>query len=204
MKRIFAFLVFCLAGLSLQAQDRFSYSVEVVAGVGIGRGPLAALAPQFVAEYHIGSGFSIGAGAGTRIAKPCLQYITQNGTQKRSFCQELDIPVFLRIGYGINKFYVNVDAGYAIGALSIYDAGWVPGGKKEPCYNGLFVDPHIGLKLGRHSALAVGVLLQRSTVYDHVTTESGDMNSGSYTITTQVTERQLLTPAITLRYGFVF
>lgn len=204
MKKIFGLLILCLTTFSLQAQNHFSYSAEVAAGVGIGRGPLATVTPQFVAQYELGGGFKLGAGAGLRFALPCLQYITKSGTHERTFCDEFDIPVFLRLGYGKEKFYANVDAGYAIGILSFFGSGWVPGGKKEPCYNGFFVEPHFGLRLGRHSALALGVLLQQSVVSNHVHTVTGTMGDPSYSESSTVTTQKLLTPAITLRYAFIF
>ena len=202
--KIVCILSFCLATLSLQAQDRFLHSLEVVTGVGIGRGPLATVTPQFVTQYDLGGGFRLGAGAGTRFAMPCLQYITKNGTHSRTFCEELDIPVFLRLGYGKEKVYANIDAGYAVGLLSFFDFGGVPGGRKEAGYDGFFVEPHIGLKLGRRSALALGVLFQQSTVMDHVTTDKGTIDTPSYSMETVVQSQHIFTPAINLRYGILF
>ena len=204
MKKIISLILLCLATVSVPAQNHFSFSAEIAAGVGAGRGPLVAVTPQFIAQYELGGGFKLGAGTGLRFARPCLQYITRNGIPERTFCDEFDIPVFLRLGYGMEKIYANVDAGYAIGLLSFYGYGWVPGGKKEPCYNGFFVEPHIGMRMGRHSALALGVLLQQSIVSNHVNTETGTMGDPSYSTTSTVTRQNLLTPAITLRYAFVF
>ena len=201
---IVCILSFCLATLSLQAQERFFYSLEVVTGVGIGRGPLATVTPQFVFQYDLGDGFRLGAGAGTRFASPCLQYITKNGTHSRTFSYELDLPVFLRLGYGKEKVYANIDAGYAVGLLSFFGFGRIPGGKKEAGYDGFFMEPHIGLKLGPRSALALGVLVQQSTVMDHVTTDKGTIDSPSYSTETVVQSRHIFTPAINLRYGFFF
>ena len=204
MKKIFSLLIICLTSLSSQAQNPFSYSAEVAAGIGVGRGPLATATPQFVAHYELGGSFNLGAGAGIRFALPCLQYITKNGTHKRTFCDEFDIPVFLRLGYGKELFYANVDAGYAFGIFSFYGSGWVPGGKKEPCYNGFFVDPHIGIRMGLHSALALGVLLQHSVISNTVQTESGTINDPSYSISSTTDTQNMFTPAITLRYAYIF
>ena len=198
MKKMFLFLALCLLTLSAQAQDRWDYSVEVVAGVGMGHGPLAVVTPQFVAGYDLGNGFKVGAGAGIRLAKPCLQYITRNGTLDRTFCNEMDLPVFLRLGYGKQRFYAHIDAGYAVGVLSFYGAAGYSVGKMETVYKGFFVDPHVGMKLGRRGALALGVLFQQSVVDDQVLTLSG--NSTSQTSI----RRNLLTPAINLRYAFLF
>ncbi len=67
MKRIKIILVcflLCLAGLSLQAQDRWIYSAELTAGVGFKQGPLFFVTPQFTAQYPLGGGFTAGAGLG--------------------------------------------------------------------------------------------------------------------------------------------
>jgi hypothetical protein len=68
----------------------------------------------------------------------------------------------------------------------------------ETVYKGFFVDPHVGMKLGRRGALALGVLFQQSVADDQVLTLSG--NSTSLTSI----RRNLLTPAINLRYAFLF
>ena len=116
MKKVLILLVLCFASLSLTAQNRMSYSLEFVAGVGVERGPLATFTPEFVAQYNLG-GFIIGAGAGARYARPCQVKDSKHG---RWFQNELDIPVFLRLGFGKARFFANVDAGYAVGILG-YD-----------------------------------------------------------------------------------
>ena len=111
MKRnLISLFVMFLASITLSAQSGMTYSWEFVAGVGVGKGPQVSITPEFVAQYDLGGGFKIGAGVGTRFARPCLQYITQNGSSpRRTFCNELDIPVFLRLGYGKEKLYANLD-----------------------------------------------------------------------------------------------
>lgn len=200
MKKAILLLVLSLASLSLSAQGRMSYSWEFVAGVGVGKGPQFFFAPEFVAQYALDGGFKIGAGAGARFARPCLQYITKNGAHSRTFCDELDIPVFMRLGYGKEQFYANLDAGYAIGALAFYGLGWVPGGKKEPNYQGFFVEPQVGWKIGGRSALALGLLFQQSTLSNHITTVSGTINDTQHSIREEVSTLNVFTPAITLRY----
>ena len=200
MKKAILLLVLSLASLSLSAQGRMSYSCEFVAGVGVGKGPQLFFAPEFVAQYAFDGGFKVGAGAGARFARPCLQYITKSGAHSRTFCDELDIPVFMRLGYGKEQFYANLDAGYAIGALSFYGLGWVPGGKKEPNYHGFFVEPQVGWKIGGRSALALGLLFQQSTLSNHITTVSGTINDTQHSIREEVSTLNVFTPAITLRY----
>lgn len=183
-----------------------TYSWEFIAGVGVGKGPQALFTPEFVAQYDLGCGFRIGAGAGTRFGRPCLQYITKNGAKSRSFTNELDIHVFMRLGYGKEKLYVQVDAGYAIGILGFPGVNYDGPGlySKDFPYNGLFVEPQIGWKVGRRSALAQGLLFQQSTVSNHVTTETGTMNDPSYSIKTKVNTLNIFTPAVTLRYVLGF
>lgn len=204
MKKTIILLVLGLASFTLSAQGHMSYSLEFAAGAGVGKGPQVSFTPEFVAHYDLGGGFRIGAGVGTRFARPCLQYITKNGSHRRTFCNELDIPVFMRLGYGKEKIYANLDAGYAIGALSFFDVGWAGKGKKESSYSGFFVEPQIGWKTGGRSALALGLLFQQSTVSNRVTTESGAMNDPSYSIREEVTTLIVFTPAITLRYVLGF
>ncbi len=111
MKRIRTILIaslLCLAGLSLQAQDRWIYSAELTAGVGFKQGPLFFVTPQFTAQYPLGGGFTAGAGVGFRIGRPCYQYTVSNGSGSRSFRTELDIPLYLRFGYGKEHFFKSI------------------------------------------------------------------------------------------------
>lgn len=205
MKKLVCLFVLCLTAASLQAQGEMSYSLELVAGVGVGKGPQYAVTPEFIAQYQWDSGFRTGLGAGIRYARPVLDYTIKNGKHtESSFCNEGDIPVFLRFGYGRERLFVNLDAGYAFGILSFYDAGWFPGGKREPSYNGLFLENQLGWKFGRHSALALGLLLQQTRVTDRTIIQIGTMGSPDYSLHEGSASHQLLTPAITLRYGFMF
>ena len=172
-----------------------SYSLEFVAGVGVGKGPLATFTPEFVASYNLG-GFIIGAGVGARYARPCNVYDSKQG---RGFKNELDIPVFLRLGFGKAMFFANVDAGYAIGVLGYPGVDYVPGGKKNFPYDGLFIEPHVGLKVGRNSALALGLLLQQSDWHN----QTRDVVDGNTVIFVH-DYKNAFTPAITLRYALSF
>ena len=205
MKKILVLLIVFTTSFCLPAQDRLSCSLELSAGAGFGRGPRTVLTPQLVAQYEVGGNFKLGAGIGFRFARPCFQYITKRGTHERTFCEEFDIPVILRAGYAAQRFYANIDAGYAIGAYSFLGSDWVPGGRIEPCYDGFFLEPHFGLKLSARSALALGLLLQQSVVSNHVRTETGtSVNDPSCSIREDVSTRKLLTPAVTFRYAFLF
>lgn len=198
MKKVIFIVALLLSVIPLNAQRRISFSVELEAGAGVWKGPLFTVSPEFVAQYGFSNGISVGAGAGVRFSMPCLQYITTNGTPRRKFINENDIPVFLRVGYSKNMFFVNLDGGYAIGVYSFYGKDWTPGGQSENIYNGFFIRPHAGLNLGRGHSLSLGVLLQQSTVKNQVSSTTAE------SATSVVTTEHLLTPAITLRYGFTF
>ena len=204
MKKIISILVICLVSTSLMAQNRISYSVEVDAGVGVGKGPQFTVAPEFVVKYEFESGILLGAGAGLRYGKPCFQYRISNASGSRQFCNELDIPVFLRAGYSFEHLFSVLDAGYSVGVWSAYSADTKPGGSKAPSYNGFFLEPQAGFYLGKHSALALGVLFQQSSVIHQETVVSGNVGSASYSIQAEAQTKNIFTPALTIRYGFVF
>ena len=198
MKKIVFIVALLLTVIPLSAQKRISFSVELEAGAGVWKGPLFTVSPEFVAQYGFTNGIHVGAGAGVRFSMPCLQYITTNGTTRRTFINENDIPVFIRVGYSWNRFFANLDGGYAIGVYAFYGKDWAPGGRSEHKFNGFFIRPHAGLNLGRGHSLSLGVLLQQSTVKNHVSSTTAE------SVTSVVTTEHLLTPAITLRYGFTF
>lgn len=106
--------------------------------------------------------------------------------------------MFLRLGYGKERLFANLDAGYAIALLSVYGRDWVPGGEKNPSYNGLFFEPQVGWQFGSHSAIALGVIFQQSTVANRVVTMSAEE------VHKNQTSQRLFTPAVTLRYAFRF
>ena len=202
MKHIRTILIaslLCLAGLSLQAQDRWIYSAELTAGVGFKQGPLFFVTPQFTAQYPLGGGFTAGAGIGFRIGRPCYEYSVLNGSGSRSFCTELDIPLYLRFGYGKEHLFAHLDAGYAVGVFTRYRGDDLGGSnKKDPRYSGFFFEPQLGWKFGRKSALALGFLLQRSKFFD-----SWKERDGASIIQGSKSRKQF-TPALTLRYSILF
>ena len=195
MKKTILLFVSFLATIAVSAQSRMSYSLEFVAGVGVGKGPQVSFSPEFVAQYDFGGGFSIGAGTGVRYARPCKVYDSKHG---RGFHDEVDIPVFLRLGFGKSKFFTHVDAGYAIGVLGYPGVDYVPGAKKDFLYDGLFVEPQVGLKVGRRGAFALGVLLQQSDWHNQV------WDVGETTTVYVRNIKNTFTPAITLRYVLGF
>lgn len=203
MKKFLVILILSVASFTLSAQNRMSYSLEFVAGVGVEKGPLATFTPEFIAQYNLG-GFTIGAGAGARYARPCFVYDTTHG---RDFQNELDIPVFLRLGFGKSKFFANVDAGYAFGILG-YDTEAEEWSTPRPIfernypYDGLFFEPHFGWRLGQQSALALGVLLQKSTVHNQ--DRGKEVINGKEETVFYISDTNEFTPTITLRYILAF
>ena len=109
--------------------------------------------------------------------------------------------MFVRLGYGKEKLYAHLDAGYAICALTLYDWGWAGDGwvegRKEPSYDGFFIEPQVGWKVGRRSALALGLLLQQSAVSDYVKLH---VDTPTISYGHKITALNVFTPAITLRY----
>ena len=187
--------VLSLAFIPLNAQNRFTWSLELATGVGFDRGPLATFTPELVSQYEFGNGLNVGAGAGIRIGAPCWRYNTLNQKYDgRDFCLELDAPVFVRVGYSNKNFFANFDAGYSIGLYARHFGDWIPDAETDPIYNGLFLEPKLGWKTSRRGALALGLLLQQSCVLNHTEskTDSGYLGSDVSMV--------LFTPAITLRY----
>ena len=204
-KSLLLVLYLITSAFSLSAQSRFSYSVELSVGAGVWKGPYFTIAPEFVAQYDLGAGFKVGAGTGVRFAMPCVQYNTwEDGTHSRDCSVELEIPVFLRLGYGVKWFYLNFDAGYTIGIYSALGPGRNGGSKVDPCYNGFFFEPQLGGRFGRRSSLALGLLWQQSRVQSYDKIVSGTPDTPSYSESVQVRTHRLFTPAITVRYGVAF
>ena len=198
MKRITAILLLCLLFLPLQAQNRFSFSLEVEAGGGFGNGPRIVASPQFVAQYELGSSFKVGAGAGLRYANPCYHFSIRNGVESREYCHDFSVPVFLRATYGsgiLHSLYASLDAGYSIGVFMLVD-GFPAFG--DTAYKGLFLEPQVGWVIGEHSALTLGALLQQGTFRKNVISKSGDV------VSAESSTQKELTPAITLRYCYTF
>lgn len=196
MKKIFVFLFLCLASVVMSAQGRFSFSIEAEAGVGIVNGPMPVVTPEFVVQYAFSGGFHLGAGVGVRYERPCERYNIKNGVfQGRSYLSgELDIPLFLRLGYGKDKLYANLDAGYAIGIVSFEGHYAVLLGKNA----GFFAEPHVGWRFNRHHSLALGLLVQQCDISHYTVTEDAGqgISTNKY--------KQDVTGAITLRYAYSF
>jgi hypothetical protein len=198
MRKITCILLLCLLFLPMQAQNRFSFAVEVEVGGGFGNGARIVASPQFVAQYALGSGFKVGAGAGLRYANPCYYLSIRNGVESREYSHDFSVPVFLRATYGsgrLHSLYACLDAGYSIGVLMVMEGFSTFG---DHAYNGFFFEPQVGWITGEHSAFVLGVLLQQSTFRKNDISRSGDV------IFSDSSTQKVLTPAVTLRYCFTF
>ena len=211
MKKTILILILVMASLSLSAQERVYYSIEFLeAGIGFGTGPKIVLAPDFVVQFNMGDGFKAGAGVGLRFAVPCTRVTINESSGKRSrslFRKELDLPLFLRLSYGIGKFGLALDAGYAIGLVTVkgksYGSDIVPGQtstsgsglRYSSGYNGMFFEPQVSWMIDEESALSLGLLMQQNTLQFYTQKGSSSVSA--------VTEN-VFAPAVTLKYGFRF
>ena len=176
-----------LFSLPLSAQKNLSFSAEGIVGFGFGKGPVAFETTQFVAEYHLGEAFVLGAGAGLRCAIPTITYDITNGKARReAYFLEFDLPLFLRLGYYAPRWNAAVDGGYAASLSS-----------RISFYKGFFIDPHVAISFGRHN-VGLGVLFQQTF------TRTSTSTSTDTTLSTHVEEKTVFTPALTLRYAFRF
>ena len=213
MKKILLLLAIILALPTwASAQDRFTISAEVSTGVGIvdtdfktgigvvDRDAIISLTPEFVVQYNIDSHWRVGAGLGLRIASS----YKLKGFPRKNEHNELDIPLFLRVGYNLDRLYASIDAGYTFGLVARYGFGFVPGGLDDCDYDGLFVEPQIGWRIDAHNSVAVGLMLQQSTIQKRTTTENGTMGSPDYSVTFKSEQVTTLVPGVSLRYAYNF
>ena len=213
MKKILLLLAIILALPTwASAQDRLTISAEVSTGVGIvntdfktgigvvDREAIISLTPEFVAQYNIDSHWRVGAGLGLRIASS----YKLKGFPRKNEHNELDIPLFLRVGYSVGDIYASIDAGYTLGLVARYGFGFVPGGRDDCDYDGLFIEPQIGWRIDSRNSVAVGLMLQQSTIQKRTTTENGTMGSPDYSVTFKSEQVTTLVPGVSLRYAYNF
>lgn len=213
MKKVLLLLAIILALPTLaSAQDRLTISAEVSTGVGIvdtdfktgigvvDREAIISLTPKFVAQYNIDSHWRVGGGLGIRLSS---SYKLKDFPRKNEH-NELDIPLFLRVGYNLDRLYASIDAGYTLGLVARYGFGLVPGGWDDCDYDGLFVEPQIGWRIDSRNSVALSLLLQQSTIQKRTTTENGTMGSPDYSITFKSEQVTTLVPTVSLHYAYNF
>ena len=203
MRRSILVILAMLVTLSATAQKKVVLSIEQEVGAGLAKGPVCFSTTEFVAALPMGEVFSVGVGAGLRFGLPTHTYsIVHEAGQKdktrRTPCMELDIPVFLRLGCTFSIVIAQVDLGYAPGVLAMTRPGAIPGGKLDPCYSGFFVEPHVGLSLGAHSAVGMGILFQQGKYMN----KESVITDTDMTVTTKTLSS--FTSALTLRYAYRF
>lgn len=213
MKKGLLLLAIILAVPTLaSAQDRLTISAEVSTGVGIvdtdfktgigvvDREAIISLTPKFVAQYNIDSHWRVGGGLGIRLSS---SYKLKD-FPRRNEHNELDIPLFLRVGYNLDRLYASIDAGYTLGLVARYGFGLDPGGWDDCDYDGLFVEPQIGWRIDSRNSVALSLLLQQSTIQKRTTTENGTMGSPDYSITFKSEQVTTLVPTVSLYYAYNF
>ena len=213
MKKGLLLLAIILALPTLaSAQDRLTISAEVSTGVGIvdtdfktgigvvDREAIISLTPKFVAQYNIDSHWRVGGGLGIRLSS---SYKLKD-FPRRNEHNELDIPLFLRVGYNLDRLYASIDAGYTLGLVARHGFGLDQGGWDDCDYDGLFVEPQIGWRIDSRNSVALSLLLQQSTIQKRTTTENGTMGSPGYSITFKSEQVTTLVPTVSLHYAYNF
>lgn len=213
MKKVLLLLAIILALPTwASAQDRLTISAEVSTGVGIvdtdfktsigvvDREAIISLTPEFVVQYNLDNHWRVGAGLGLRIAS---SYKLKDFPRKNEH-NELDIPLFLRVSYSVGDIYASIDAGYTLGLVARYGFGLAPGGWDDCDYDGLFVEPQIGWRIDAHNSVAVGLMLQQSTIQKRTTTENGTIGSPDYSVTFKSEQVTSFVPTISLHYAYNF
>ena len=197
MKKIIIILLVCLTAVSMNAQSKFTRSFEVAAGCGFSGGPIPTLYPEYVFNYDLGHGMTLGAGLALQFARALEADRTNNKGNSKEYVPELSLPLFLRFGYTENNLFTRLDAGYALIGF-LFDEHGVP--YPYGSYRGFFFEPQVGYKLSEKRALALGILMhQNSITMSQVFTETST-DSGSPVIHTYSRTIRGLVPAITLRY----
>lgn len=212
MKKVLLLLAITLVPILASAQNRLTLSAEISTGVGVvdtdfktgigvvDREAIISITPEFVAQYNLDSHWRVGAGLGVRLSSSYgLNYFPRSNEHI-----EMDMPLFLRVGYNLGNIYASVDAGYTLGLVARYGLGMLPGGWDDCDYDGLFIEPQIGWRIDAHNSVALGLLLQQSTIQKSTTTENGTKGSPGYSVSFKSEQVTLFVPAVSLRYAYHF
>ena len=115
---------------------------------------------------------------------------------ERESQKEIDVPVYLRLNYGLDRLYFNCDLGYSFG-FEAYGTTPAPGASYEPkChYSGFFVEPQAGYRLSDKFSLALGLRMHQTDCGDSVYY----YETGSDMVIVDNSPHNKLIPAITLR-----
>ena len=195
-------LLLTFKAFSQEAPTRWTYWAEqsIGMGLGIGPNPAAYTGSTFTAIYKVGQLLSVGAGGGIRASFPTytLSHVNAGVPVRSSFIFEIDLPVYLRTGLTGRKAFFFLDAGYTLGVLGLSLPSAAPGGLVKTCNNGFFFDPQLGFMFGKHSSIALGVLIQRVRYRLH----EREINSDTYSEV--VSTATAWTTAVNIRYAYHF
>lgn len=198
----FLLLSLSIKVFSQEAPTRWTYWAEQSLGMGFGIGPnpAAYTGSTFTAIYKVGELLSVGAGGGIRASFPTysLSHVNAGVPVRSSFIFEIDLPVYLRAGLMGRKAFFFLDAGYTLGVLGLTLPSASPGGLVKTCNNGFFFDPQLGFMFGKHSSIALGVLIQKVRYQRHEREINGD------TYSEVVSTSTAWTTAINIRYAYHF
>ncbi len=201
MKKLIVILVLSLSMAGLYAQDAHNVSMEITGCAGFKYGPLWAGEYTLNKLYPLYGNFKLGFGGGLRVGKTMDEVCTKlrdnvETSVERKTQTEVDIPVYLRLNYVLEKLYFNCDLGYSLGIMA-HKSGSAPDGtyNPDPHYDGFFVEPQVGYRFSDKLSLALGLRLHQTDcvdrVYYYVT--GMDVVRGSYN------SHEKPTPALTLR-----
>lgn len=212
MKKVLLLLAITLVPTLVSAQNRLTLSAEISTGVGVvdtdfktgigvvDREAIISITPEFVAQYNLDSHWRVGAGLGVRFSSSYrLKHFPRSNKHR-----EMDMPIFLRVGYNLGNIYASVDTGYTLGLVALYGLGMLPGGWDDCDYDGLFVEPQIGWRIDTRNSVALSLLLQQSTIQKRTTTENGTKGSPGYSISSKTEQVTLFVPSVSLRYAYNF
>ena len=201
MKKFIIIIALCLLAVNMSAGGNGSHSLEGAAVVGFKFGPVWAGEITFNKFFPLNGSFNLGFGAGVRFGKTLSSVSTKmvdnvKTSVERESQKEIDVPVYLRLNYGLDKLYFNCDLGYSFG-FEAYGPTPAPGASYEPKphYSGFFVEPKAGYRLSDKFSLALGLRLHQTDCGDSVYY----YETGSDMVIVDNSPHNKLIPAITLR-----
>ena len=185
----------------LHAQDNRNHSLDITGCAGFKFGPVWAGEITFNRLYPLNGDFKLGFGAGVRFGKTLSSVSTKmvDNVKTSVECepqQEIDVPIYVRLNYCLDKLYFNCDLGYSFG-FEAYGPTPAPGASYEPKphYSGFFVEPQAGYRLSDKLSLALGLRMHQTDCGDSVYY----YETGSDVVFVDTNPHTKLVPALTLR-----
>ena len=185
----------------LHAQDNRNHSLDITGCAGFKFGPVWAGEITFNRLYPLNGDFKLGFGAGVRFGKTLSSVSTKmvDNVKTSVECEpqkEIDVPIYVRLNYCLDKLYFNCDLGYSFG-FEAYGPTPAPGASYEPKphYSGFFVEPQAGYRLSDKLSLALGLRMHQTDCGDSVYY----YETGSDVVFVDTNPHTKLVPALTLR-----